>query len=184
MPGKVAVILGSPRKNGNSEQLASAFSKGAAEAGYETRIVRMQGKKVGGCMDCRRCWTDGTHCVVKDDMASVYEALDTSDVFVFATPLYFYSWPTQIKPVWDRLIPYYMPNSKVDIKGRRAVLLATAGDTTPECFDGLKKSFELACSYCKWEIAGTLCAFDVYTPGEIAQKGNWLKEAETLGKSL
>lgn len=184
MPGKIAVILGSPRKNGNSEQLAAALSKGAAERGYETQTVRMHGKKINGCMDCRRCWTDGAHCFIKDDMASVYEALDSSDVFVFATPLYFYSWSTQIKPVWDRLIPYYMPNAKVDVKGRRAVLLATAGDTDAGCFAGLKKSFELACGFCKWKIAGTLCAFDVYTAGEIARKGDWLEKAEALGRTL
>ena len=81
-------------------------------------------------------------------------------------------------------LPYYMPNAKVDVKGRRAVLLATAGDTDVGCFAGLKKSFELACGFCKWKIAGTLCAFDVYTAGEIARKGDWLEKAEALGRTL
>jgi multimeric flavodoxin WrbA len=117
-------------------------------------------------------------------MREVYKALDGADVIVFAAPLYFYSWPAQIKPVWDRLIPYYMPNSKIDMRGRRAVLLATAGDDSDTCFDGLRKSFELACAYCKWEIIGMICATDVYEFGAIAAKGDWLAKAESLGGNI
>ena len=182
MSRKMAVILGSPRKNGNSEKLAEALVKAAPD--YKATTVRMHGLKVGGCIDCRRCWSNGAHCFLNDDMKEVYAALDDADVIVFATPLYFYSWSAQIKVVWDRLLPYFHENSKVSIKGRKVVLLATAGDTEESCFDGLKKSFELASGYCGWEIAGTLCVPDVYPVGAIDAKADALKKAEELGKSL
>lgn len=184
LPKKIAILLGSPRKNGNSEQMAIALAKGAAEAGYTAQTVRLHGLKLSGCIDCRRCWQNGTHCFLNDDMKEVYAAIDDAEVIVFASPLYFYSWSAQIKPVWDRLLPYYAENSKVDVRGRRSVLLATAGDTEPGCFEGLKKSYELACGYCKWDNAGTILAYDVYTSGEIAAKGDWLAQAEQLGKKL
>jgi multimeric flavodoxin WrbA len=184
VPKKIAVLLGSPRKNGNSEQLAAALAKGAVNSGYRVQTLRLHGMKLGGCIDCRRCWTNGSHCFLHDDMSDVYHALDDANVIVFAAPLYFYSWPAQIKPVWDRLLPYYMPNSKVDMKGRTAVLLSTAGDSSDSCFGGLRKSFELCCAYCKWEIAGEICAADVYGAGEIASKGDWLARAEALGSRL
>lgn len=179
---KMAMILGSPRKGGNSEVLAEAFARGASS--FEVTTVRTNDLKLGGCVDCRGCWSKGTHCVQGDDMSQVYAALDDAEVIVFATPLYFYSWPTQIKPVWDRLIPYYSEKSKIDMKGRRAVLLATAGDGDASCFDGLKRSFELACGYCKWDVAGMVCAHGVYKVGEMAQKADVLKSAEELGASL
>ncbi|MDR3320835.1 MAG: flavodoxin family protein [Synergistaceae bacterium] len=184
MPLKITVLLGSPRKNGNSEQLAAAFTKGAAAGGHVTRAVRTHGLKIGGCIDCRRCWTNGTHCFLHDDMSEIYLALDNADVIVFAVPLYFYSWPAQIKPVWDRLLPYYMPDSKVDLKGRNSALLATAGDTAPTCFDGLRKSFELASAFCGWNIVGEICATGLHEAGEISTKGDWLVQADALGKSL
>lgn len=185
MAKKAAVLLGSPRRDGNSDQLASAFSMGAAEAGWAVRAMRLNGLKLNGCIDCRKCWTLGTHCFMRDDMSEVYAVLDDADVIVFATPLYFFSWSTHIKPVWDRLLPYYMPNSKVDMKGRRSVLLATAGDETPECFDGLRRSFQLACNYCGWEIAGEVCAYGVYGAGEIVEKGSaWLERATEVGRNL
>lgn len=184
MSRKLAVILGSPRKGGNSEKLAEALIKGASEAGYTAQTVRMHGLKVGGCIDCRRCWSNGSHCFLNDDMKQVYAVLDDADVVVFATPLYFYSWAAQIKVVWDRLLPYFHENSKVNVKGRKAVLLATAGDTEDTCFAGLKKSFELACGYCKWDIAGELCVADVYPVGAVDAKPEALKKAEEIGKSL
>jgi multimeric flavodoxin WrbA len=184
MSAKITVLLGSPRRNGNSEQLASAFAKGASSAGCAVQTFRAHGLKIGGCIDCKRCWTNGTHCFLHDDMSEIYGALDDSDVITFAVPLYFFSWPAQIKPVWDRLIPYYRPGSKVDLRGRRAVLLAAAGDKTESSFDGLRKSFELVCAYCKWEIAGEICAPDVHDVGDIAKKGDWLSKAEALGESL
>jgi multimeric flavodoxin WrbA len=178
----MAVILGSPRKNGNSEKLADALINGAT--GYKAIKVYMHGLKVGGCVDCRRCWSNGSHCFLNDDMKEVYAALDDAEVIVFATPLYFYSWSAQIKVVWDRLLPYFNDNSKVSVKGRRVVLLATAGDTNEACFDGLKKSFELASGYCGWTIAGTLCVADVYPAGAIDSKKEALEKAAALGKSL
>jgi multimeric flavodoxin WrbA len=180
---KITTLLGSPRRNGNSEQLAAAFAKGAVDLGHTVRTLRVHTLKIGGCIDCRRCWTNGTHCFLHDDMAEIYGALDASDVFVFAVPLYFYSWPAQIKPVWDRLLPYFSPNAKADIRGKRAVLLAAAGDESPSCFDGLRKSFELACGFCKLKIAGEICASGVYAVGDVSS-GDWLAKAEALGRSL
>ena len=184
MSRKMLVLLGSPRKNGNSELMAQSLVKGAEENGYKAQTIRLNGMKIGGCIDCRRCWSNGSHCFLNDDMKEVYAALDDADVIVFASPLYFYSWCAQIKPIWDRLLPYFSKNSKVDVKGRRTVLLATAGDDTDSSFDGLRKCYELACQYCGWKIEGMICATDVYPAGEIKDKGDWLQQAEKLGKSL
>jgi len=184
MPKKITILLGSPRRNGNSDTLAASFSKGAAESGYKTVSIRINGLKIGGCIDCRRCWPNRAHCFLNDDMKDVYAEIDKSEVITFVTPLYFYSWSSQIKPVWDRMLPYFHPKSKVDLKGRRTVIIATAGDDDPSCFDGLKKSFELACAYAKWEIAGVLLAPGLHEAGAAQSSEEWLKRAFDMGKNL
>ena len=50
----VTILLGSPRAGGNTETLAEALARGAEENGCEVRRVRLQGKKLNGCLDCRR----------------------------------------------------------------------------------------------------------------------------------
>lgn len=187
MAGKkvMTILLGSPRKEGNSEQLADSLAKGAEERGYEVRKVRLAGKKLNGCLDCRKCWSKGTPCIQQDDMAPVYEDITAAEVLVFASPLYYYSWSAQIKPVWDRLLPFFAANAKTNLKDKRAVLLATAGDTEISCFDGLKASFRLACNFANWNIAGMICAPDMYPKTDMAEKGRkYLFEAYELGKNL
>ena len=185
MPKKITVLLGSPRRNGNSDTLAASFSKGAAESGFKASSIRITGLKIGGCIDCRRCWTNrAQHCFLNDDMKDVYAEIDKSDVITFVTPLYFYSWSTQIKPAWDRLLPYFHPKAKVSLKGKRTILIATAGDNDPSCFEGLKKSFELACDFAKWEIADILLAPGLHEADAAKSSEEWLKRAFEMGKNL
>ena len=158
----VTILLGSPRASGNTETLAEALAKGAEENGCEVR-----------------------RCVQKDDMGEVYEAIADADVVVFASPLYFYSWSTQIKPVWDRLLPFYGENSKIDLRGKKAVLVTAAGDDDAACFGGLRESFRLGCGYTKWEIAGEIYAPGMYPKDAVATNGRkYIEEAYELGKRL
>ena len=57
----IVVIVGSPRKNGNTELLADAFITGARGAGNIVEKLTIIGKKIGGCIGCRHycdCYTD------------------------------------------------------------------------------------------------------------------------------
>jgi multimeric flavodoxin WrbA len=184
MSRKVIVLLGSPRKNGNTETLAASFSNGAGVSGYKISTLRIAGLKIGGCIDCRRCWTGNGHCFLNDDMKEIYAAIDDAEVITFVSPLYFYSWSAQIKPVWDRLLPYFSANSKIDVSGRRAVLISAAGDNDASCFDGLKKSFELSCNFAKWEIAGEILVPGLYEAGAASKKQECLDAAFRAGNNL
>ena len=118
-------------------------------------------------------------------MGEVYGAIADADVVVFASPLYFYSWSTQIKPVWDRLLPFYGENSKIDLRGKKAVLVTAAGDEDAACFGGLRESFRLGCGYTKWEIAGEIYAPGMYPKDAVATGGRkYIEEAYELGKRL
>lgn len=181
----MTVLLGSPRTGGNTEKLSEALTKEAAKKGYEIRIVRLSGMELKGCTDCRKCWSKDEPCVIDDDMGLVYKDLEDAEIIVFASPLYFYSWSAQIKPVWDRLLPYNMPNAPRGMKGKKAILLAAAGDGDPSCFEGMEKSFKISCKFMSWEVAGEILAAGIYGKGEMESKGQkYLKEAKELGTSL
>ena len=181
----MTLLLGSPRVGGNSETVADAIASGAAEKGYEIRKVRLSALSLKGCMDCRKCWSSGAPCIQKDDMGKVHRDIEDSSVLVFVSPLYYYSWSSQIKPVWDRLLPYGMPNSERSLEGKGAILAATAGDEEDGLFDGMIASFDKSSQYLKWKILGHICVSGVYGKGEILTKGQkYLEEARALGRSL
>ncbi len=180
---KIVILLGSPRKNGNSERLAKSFATGSESQGAHVRFLRLHNMNIKGCSDCRQCWSSGKHCIVADDMSQLYESIDNADVIVFATPLYWYSWSAQIKAVWDRMLPYVSDKAKTTVKGKQGVLLVTAGDEREDVFDAVLESFDRSASLLGLKQAGKICAHNVYDIGDI-EDGNWLDRAKELGASV
>jgi multimeric flavodoxin WrbA len=180
---KIVILLGSPRKNGNSERLAKSFATGSESQGAHVRFFRLHNMNIKGCSDCRQCWSSGKHCIVADDMSQLYESIDNADVIVFATPLYWYSWSAQIKAVWDRMLPYVSDKAKTTVKGKQGVLLVTAGDEREDVFDAVLESFDRSASLLGLKQAGKICAHNVYDIGDI-EDGNWLDRAKELGASV
>lgn len=181
----LTILLGSPRAGGNTEKMADALAKGAEENGWETRKVRLAAMNIKGCLDCRGCWSTGKPCVQNDDMDKIYPDIDAASAIAFVSPVYFYSWSSQIKPVWDRLLPYGSPDSPRTIKDKKAILLTAAADDADDIFAGVTESFRHSSAFIGWEIAGEILAKGVFGKGEIETKGTvWLERAEKLGGSL
>ena len=181
----LTLLLGSPRIGGNTEKLADALAEGAIEKGYEVKKVHLAALTLKGCLDCRKCWSTGKPCIQNDDMDQVYPEIEEASVIAFVSPLYFYSWTSQIKPVWDRLLPYYMPGALRTTPSKKAILLAAAGDKEESVFDGMRASFKLATNFLGWEVLGEICAPDIYSRGDIEAKGvSYIKMAQDLGLTL
>jgi len=180
---QVLALLGSPREGGNSDLLAQAVLRGAEEKGYSTGSIRLQGMRLGGCIDCRKCWSKGSPCVIPDSMNEIHDRIREADVLVFATPLYWYTWSSQIKPVWDRFLPFLHEKAEWDLRGKKALLVATAGDDKIDAFEGLVFSFRTSCELLGMDHREPFLAPGVYGKGD-ALKGKWISKAEETGRSL
>src|SRR5512137_1584902 len=86
---KVLVLLGSPRKRGNSAILADMVAKGAKSIGARVETLFMHGMKIAPCKSCYACQKPNSRgCSIKDDMQSVYKKLLEADAWVIASPVY------------------------------------------------------------------------------------------------
>ncbi len=102
MSKNVLVLMGSPRKRGNTDRLADEFIRGAQEVGHQVEKIDLKDRKVNGCLGCGACQRNGGSCVQKDDMVEIYEKWLAADVVVLASPVYFYTWSAQMKAALDR----------------------------------------------------------------------------------
>ena len=185
MSKKVLVLLGSPHAGGSSEKLAKAFEKGAQERGCDVREVRLAPLCLNGCLGCRRCWTTGNPCIQRDDMDEIYPLLEKADAIVFVSPLFFYSWTAQIKPVIDRMFAFLGKDSPVRLSGKQTALLTVCGDAEDGAFAGLSASDRILADYMKWENIGEVYASGIHTPADMDAHGApKLSEAEALGGRL
>lgn len=138
---KVCGIVGSPCKDGNVDLLISQVLEGAALHGAETSKIYLNSLKV---QPCQSCGVDPNprHCLFEDYMDQIYEALETSDVIVLGSPVYFDTVTAQVKLMIDRsncLMPYA---KKADgtfgfdkrlKKQKRGIFIAVAGTDRVRC---------------------------------------------------
>lgn len=179
MSKKVLVISTSPRKGSNSDQLAEDFIRGAQQAGNTVEKITLRDKTIGFCKGCLSC-VRTQRCVIADDANAIVEKMLSSDVIVFATPIYYYGMSGQMKTMLDRSNPLYGS----DYQFRDIYLLTAAAEdesSTPEgAIHGLQGW--IAC-FEKAHLAGTVFAGGVNAPGEI-QNHPARKEAFDLGAAI
>ena len=101
---KVLILSASPRKNGNSDILCQQFIHGAEEAGHKAEQIYLYDKQIGFCRACYACFRTGK-CVQQDDMESILERIQDTDVLVISTPTYFMTMNGMLKNTIDRFLP-------------------------------------------------------------------------------
>ena len=97
----ILVVVGSSRKNGNTDKLALAFQRGAEEAGHQAEQIFLGDQTVNGCLGCNAC-RYGKPCIQKDDYQAMVPAIKKADMIVFASPLYFWTISAKLKAFIER----------------------------------------------------------------------------------
>jgi multimeric flavodoxin WrbA len=133
------VVLGSPRKGGNSETLSQAIAKPVEESGGTVEYIRLNSLKLKPCQGCGGCDKTG-NCVVKDDMGLLYEAADKADRILLVSPVYFYGLSAQCKIFGDRMQArwarkYLLKDRFREGEGRKGYLVSTAATKGQKIFD-------------------------------------------------
>ena len=137
MNKKVYIVSSTPRKNGNSEILANEFARGAEEAGNIVTKINIRDIDLKFCIGCLYCQSH-EKCVLSDEMNALYADVQSADVLVFATPIYYYEMSGQLKTFLDRLNPLYPRKNHF----KDVYLLATAADGDDSAMDGAVKGIQ------------------------------------------
>ena len=133
---KVLVISSSLRSRSNSEALADAFIRGAADAGNEVQKITLKDKEIRFCKGCLAC-QQTQRCVIKDDAPAIVEKMHDADVIAFATPIYYYEMCSQLKTLLDRANPLYSS----DYRFRDIYMLTSAAEDEEYVPDRYRASF-------------------------------------------
>jgi multimeric flavodoxin WrbA len=102
---KVLGIVCSPRQGGNTEIMMKEALTSAGEAGAETGLISIAGKNIAPCDGCNGCRKTSV-CLIKDDMQSIYQEMETADGIIFGSPVYFGSVSAQGKALMDRTFAF------------------------------------------------------------------------------
>ena len=78
---RVLGVVGSPRRQGNTEILVDEVLVGAQAAGAQTEKVILTELKIAPCRGCDTCQTTGK-CAQQDDMPGLMDKMTRSQVWV------------------------------------------------------------------------------------------------------
>jgi len=181
---KILVLLGSPRKNGNSAILAGEIAKGAEAAGAEVETLLINKMDIKPCQSCWACQKkDSKGCAIDDDMQAVFPKLIEADAWVIASPVYWFNMSTQTKLWLDRCfaLAAYGENPF-----RKKIAIAMVyGDTDPftsGCINAIR-TFQDCFKYVGAKIEGIVYG-SALNVGDISADTELLQAAEKLGRKL
>jgi multimeric flavodoxin WrbA len=182
---KVLVLLGSPRKKGNSAILAESIIKGAKSVGAKAETLFIHGMKIAPCKSCYACQKPNSKgCSIDDDMQSIYKKLLEADAWVIASPVYWFTMSAQTKLWMDRSFAL-LPLAKEAFAGKRIAIAMSYGDIDPfksGCVNALR-TFQDAYGYVQACIVGVVYG-SATDAGDIKNNESLLKESEALGRLL
>lgn len=128
---KILAISGSRNPEGRTARSINAVFKGAGKAGAETESFFLTDLNLE---QCRQCDADGWgvcrregYCVIEDDFSMLVDKIKSSDVVVFATPVYFRDLSESMKGFLDRLRRVSAFRQDPPTKGVSAVGISMAG---------------------------------------------------------
>ena len=185
---KIIGLSASPRKEGNTAWTVGKILEGAKERGSETQRWRFSELDIKPCLGCLCCQREGNRgCVIKDDMQTLYTALEQADALVFGMPVYMGQMSAQAKIFTDRLFarihPRFSPQYKEQAFAKKLLLVFTQGNPDAGMFrtyfDYVKRMFNLL----EFDVKDVIVIAGMRTESACERK-NLDAEMKAVGSSL
>ena len=177
---RVLGIVGSPRRQGNTEILVDEVLSAAKEKGAETQKVILSQLDIKPCRACNVCRDKGK-CVHEDDMVELIEQMKEADAFVFGTPVYWWGPTAQFKAFLDRWYGIY---GQGILRGKDTVLVIPLGGSSSSASSPILDMFSSIMSYLGMKHIGTVLASGTYEKGAARKKLGLIESARGLGSKV
>lgn len=177
----ILILTGSARYEGNSEIMADTFLNAATKAGHNVTKFRTATKNIKGCYACDNCWKKGRACAVDDDFQQLQPLLESADVLVLASPLYWFNLSSHLKAAIDKFYAYSSKGKSLNIK--ETALLMCGEDTEEKSFKGAIETYKSIVDYMNWANKGIIIATGVSAKGDI-KKTNILDKVKELAENI
>ena len=177
-------IVGSPRKEGNTDILVDEVLRGARDAGSNIDKIFLNNLEIKPCQaECSdRCKKTGD-CILKDDMSSLYDKLFKSDVIILGTPVYWYGPSAQLKAFMDRWFAFSHSEYIHKMKGKKIILIAPLEESDTSAADPLIGMITKSVDYLEAEFYKKIVV-SVGEKGAIKQNQKVMNQAYEIGLEL
>ena len=175
----IEILIGSPRRRGNTSLMADMLVDGLNMDKCASNISFLYDYDIRPCEDCRGCKKGEKVCILNDDMKRIYPKVESSDVLIIATPIYWYGPSAKTKLLLDRFRPYY---ANERLAGKHIAHFLPAGTGAPDC-DLTMEMFRRFAEALQLEFLGSVTA-KAYDIGEVRQDKNAMESVLKLAEQI
>ncbi len=190
-PSKLLILVGSPRRTGNSATLAEAVQRGAEAVGTEVSLRFVDDFIASFLRDCRTCRLPNGECAIADQFRTLFfDDFLPADGVIFCSPIYWYGLSAQTKAFFDRTFCYYAasyPDSDHVLNRmshKRVGLVLASEETYPGASLGIIHQIQEFSRYTHSDFVGVVCGAG-NSRGEVTHDPSAPSlAAEQLGRNL
>lgn len=180
------VLMGSPRKEGNSSTLAMEAMQNARAEGALVEFHHLHDMDIRPCRACEYCRQQDAPraCSQADDMQLLYPKLKGADAILISGPVYWFTIGAQTKLFMDRL--YALGREEgYGLRGKKIGIILTYGDEDAFKSGAVNalRAFQDSFNYVGAEIVGMVYG-SASKPGEVRSNSGLMTKAAELGKRL
>jgi multimeric flavodoxin WrbA len=185
---QITTLLGSAKEKGNTATVLGWVEEELKSLGHDVERIYLNNKSINGCLGCAKCREnpDEIACVQNDDAIAIMEQMISSEVVLFASPIYFWEFSSQIKALIDRgyslVTNYHKPGHTSLMEGKRIGLLVTGADAYENNAEGMFTAFDRIVDFLLARKSGELYVGDCSVPAELPQEVK--KKAIELSRSM
>ena len=189
---KVAGIIGSRRKSGNTAVLVEEALKPFRGAGEETELVYLSDYQITPCSGCEGC-RKNYRCVVEDGMQKLYRLLTDSDAVILGSPTYFYNVTADVKAFLDRLYAFeiFDPEDRSvwmgineALGGKYAAVIAVCEQANENDMGYTADTMTKTLQALGYRVVESVKTIGLYSKGEASGNRTELLKAEKAGRKL
>ncbi|MHB1315727.1 MAG: flavodoxin family protein [Christensenellales bacterium] len=129
---KICILSGNPKKDGLCQSVIDAAISGALEAGAQADEIKLCDYELVRCQICGEGWgpcRSEHYCIYGDDgFTEIKARMQSSDCFIFASPVYWWETSEAFKAFIDRFRRCEFGQSGI-LHNKQAICIASAGGT-------------------------------------------------------
>jgi len=165
---KCCILMGSPRKRGNTAALLQPFLQELTLHKIQHDTIWLYDKRIEPCVACRACQKDWAifGCHYRDDVQKIFDQVRACDMIVLATPIYAWYCTPPMKALLDRLV-YGMNKYYGDEKGpalwagKKLAVITTCGYRPEKGADLWEEGIKRYCKHSQLQYIGMLAERDL-----------------------
>ncbi|MCC0764339.1 flavodoxin family protein [Clostridioides sp. ES-S-0006-03] len=168
---KVCILMGSPKKNGNTASILEPFIEELENYNANLEMLRLYDYQIEPCIACKKCQENLSSfgCCRQDDVHKIFKKVLMCDLIILATPIYSWYCTSPMKALLDRLV-YGMNKYYGDEKGpalwsgKSVALITTCGYRPEKGADIWEDGIKRYCKHSQLKYIGMLVERDLGKP--------------------